>query len=423
MLLKKNKSFDLKKAIVIMIFIVWFIKHLFMDFGRNDDSWFLSYANGNIVDYLLWRYSYWTSRLVIEGIMLLLLRMNKFIWYFLDTLMYVWIYISIINIFEKDKSPITNIIVAFCIMIIPLEYVGEAGWYATSLNYIWPLAFGLYVLTFIKKFYNNGKLTRGEYITFFISLVFSSNQEQMCAILLGFYGLALIVDYLLNRKINLKLLLVLGLIGIMLLFHLTCPGCNMRTILETGTWYPAYVEFDFVDKLILGILSTTSMFLNMNSFILLLFFIILTLLALKSKKCNNYFKFYSFFLMFVFYVAREMIHRDNKISIMIKRFMPSTDIVHYDKYTFIYLFIVLFIVLSIVVILYKALGLKKCLFVTIILSAAFLSRVILGFSPTVYASGYRTFLIPIVLIIFVNGYLINDIFQRMKLSEDNWKED
>lgn len=44
------------------------------------------------------------------------------------------------------------------IMLFPFGTFGVAGWYATTLNYVWPLALGLYGLSYIIQIISNEKV-------------------------------------------------------------------------------------------------------------------------------------------------------------------------------------------------------------------------------------------------------------------------
>lgn len=58
--------------------------------------------------------------------------------------------------------------------------------------------------------------------------------------MLGYLILFNLAYYFKNKKLS-KLYISLFIISIaMLLFHMTCPGNQMRTISEINTWFPGF---------------------------------------------------------------------------------------------------------------------------------------------------------------------------------------
>ena len=77
----------------LIVFLVMLIKHLNVELGTGDDIWFLDIAQKtNLIEYLAMRYSTWTSRLIIEAIMLTLLQLPSVVWIVLDSLIFVLAY-------------------------------------------------------------------------------------------------------------------------------------------------------------------------------------------------------------------------------------------------------------------------------------------------------------------------------------------
>ena len=73
------------------------------------------------------------------------------------------------------------------ILIYPIVLMNGAGWAATTINYMWPLATGLFALIPIRKIWDEEKIKFWQYPLYIIAMIFATNQEQVCAILLGTY--------------------------------------------------------------------------------------------------------------------------------------------------------------------------------------------------------------------------------------------
>ena len=86
------------------------------------------------------RYSWWSSRVIIEFILCAVLKTSKYLWILLEAIMVTIIGYSISKIFVKDNKKENNIMLLFMILLYPLNVMNGAGWAATTTNYMWPLA-------------------------------------------------------------------------------------------------------------------------------------------------------------------------------------------------------------------------------------------------------------------------------------------
>lgn len=163
--------------------------------------------------------------------------------------------------------------------------MSSAGWVSTTLNYIWPFIF--VVLSFI-PLYNNDikrKTPIWQYIIYIILLIYSVNQEQMCMIVLWFNVLYLIYSLVNNKKLNIYNLVCILLSLASLLFIITCPGNQTRTMLYEQAVYPNFNKLNLFDKIYLGIIPTFENLIN-NKIVILIFIILLSIAAYKYGKNN-----------------------------------------------------------------------------------------------------------------------------------------
>ena len=109
---------------------------------------------------------------------------------------------SISKIFTKENPRTNNLILVAMILIYPYTIMHQAGWAATTINYMWPLATCLFALVPIKKIWDNEKIKIWEYPLYTISLIFAGNQEQTSAILVCFYILFTIILTVRDKKIK-----------------------------------------------------------------------------------------------------------------------------------------------------------------------------------------------------------------------------
>jgi hypothetical protein len=368
-----------KYVYYVCLFIFVFALHLFMRPGEADDLWFINNYTGNPLSFAYMRYMQWSSRFLIEMVLVFIASLPLIVWKVLDTLMIVLLFYSgnkLLNI-KNRKILIFEI---FLIMILPWKVFGETGWIATTLNYTWPITLGFYGFSILLE----EKTNFLKQIISFFCIIFACNQEQMCCVMLAFIIICFCIRTF--QKKNNKVFLIPFIICILMgVLHIICPGNSMRQISEMQTWYPAYQNFDVLDKISIGIISTVTAIL-FDFRIIYIAFIGMLILYIKYLPLNKKLSYIIQFILVCF------------IFINIYPF-DSTQLMFYSKaqesivITFMnFVLPVLLFSLLISIVIYLILKTKNkynYMFVLLFLSGI-CSRLILGFSPTVYASGKRT---------------------------------
>lgn len=378
--MKKIKELLNKKSVYyVCLFILVFALHLFMKPGEADDSWFINNYTGNPLSFAYMRYMQWSSRFLIEMVLVVIVSLPLILWKVLDTLMIVLLFYSgnkLLNV--KDRKIL--IFEILLIMILPWKVFGETGWIATTLNYTWPITLGFYGFSILLE----EKTNFLKQTISFICIIFACNQEQMCCVMLAFIIICFCIRTF--QKKNNKVFLIPFIICILMgILHIICPGNSMRQISEMQTWYPAYQNFDVLDKISIGIISTVTAIL-FDFRIIYIAFIGMLILYTNYLPLNKKLSYVVQFILACF------------IFINIYPF-DSTQLMFYSKaqesivITFMnFVLPVLLFSLLISIVIYLILKTKNkynYMFVLLFLSGI-CSRLILGFSPTVYASGKRT---------------------------------
>ncbi len=378
--MKKIKELLNKKSVYyVCLFILVFALHLFMKPGEADDSWFINNYTGNPLSFAYMRYMQWSSRFLIEMVLVTIASSPLIVWKVLDTLMIVLLFYSgnkLLNV--KDRKIL--IFEILLIMILPWKVFGETGWIATTLNYTWPITLGFYGFSILLE----EKTNFLKQIISFLCIIFACNQEQMCCVMLAFIIICFCIRTF--QKKNNKVFLIPFIICILMgVLHIICPGNSMRQISEMQTWYPAYQNFDVLDKISIGIISTVTAIL-FDFRIIYIAFIGMLILYTNYLPLNKKLSYVVQFILACF------------IFINIYPF-DSTQLMFYSKaqesivITFMnFVLPVLLFSLLISIVIYLILKTKNkynYMFVLLFLSGI-CSRLILGFSPTVYASGKRT---------------------------------
>ena len=402
----------------LVVFIIAVIFHLNQQLGVYDDIFFKQKSSElGIINFVSMRYNVWTSRLIIEALMTLLLQLPSIVWVILDSLMYVIVYYSLNKIFNNSKNIVTNCLILLLIFLVPFSYFGTAGWYATTLNYLWPLALGLYCLFICVERFREKNISTLKYFFVFISIIYATNQEQVCALMLGYLILFNLAYYFKNKKLS-KLYISLFIISIaMLLFHMTCPGNQMRTISEINTWFPGFKSLTMLEKSALGYVGAfSSLFTNKNIiFVLFLCLMPICVILHKGKKIDFLISILPICEILLIYISSKLDTIGNLYN-YVKIYANKIDIVDFSTKSFICVIILSTIFLfSIIYIITKYTN--NFLMKNVIFISGILSKIILGFSPTVFVSGVRTSIYLYYAILIIILLIIQeDIFNKMNNS-------
>lgn len=391
----------------ILFFIAIVILHTRIVNINGDDVYFsniLQQSNQNIGEYLQMRYTTWTSRLFIEGSMVSLLKFQLLFWKIINIGMYLLLAMSISKLVNTKKSRTLNYVICALILMIPINLMNETGWVATTMNYLWVVALGLYALTTIRRYIDGEKIAWWEYPVYVLITLYACNQEQMTVVVLAVLSVFLLyqcitkkIKYVLQHN---RFLLIQWIIAIVsLIFILTCPGNKERTVAEVATWYPEYASFNVLEKVELGIIAMMKpLVLHINVLCILLTGTIWLVVCKKRKqviyKCIAAIPLLACTVFTVF--KEQVVLVLPKIGEWIAMFgqnmliMPMSQI-SLDKVVFLLFYIVF--LCSIPIGLYLAFGKTKKSAIAIgIYLLAVATKMVMGFSPTVFASGNRTIL-------------------------------
>lgn len=146
--------------------------------------------DGNIVsacvDFMVSHYKEWSSRSVIEFVMICVAALPLLCWHILDIAVMLLGAYSLVRLLDIDKqSSLYPYVFLFTIlMMYPFNHMETAGWIATTINYSWVLALGLYSLTVVKEIWQEKPVSKLRYVLAMLAAAFAMNQKQMTVIML-----------------------------------------------------------------------------------------------------------------------------------------------------------------------------------------------------------------------------------------------
>lgn len=362
--------------------------HIFINTNLDDDIITREITGSHtLLSWVTFRYENWSARFLHEGIAYYLVW-HPIIWRILNSA----IMIAIPQLL-KYLTGIKGLYSCFCyllIMWIPVSALMNAGWMCTTITYLWTAFWGLCSFSLAKYYVDNkGHYFRLLPLLFIISLIFACNHELMAALIF-----VVICYCIIRHRVNCRHLSVLFIVGLLLdiiqiIFIITAPGNANRILLETQEQFPDFAELSFFKKTGLGIMRAFEFNIINHSF---LFFILTALLALGAliygkSLLGRLFSTVPFIteLYFIF------------ISTAKRYKQPATNI--FSTRYLIYIIIAIICLCAMCTAIYEIFsydstkGIRNFslpLFLITLLITGIGTVAVMGFSPTIYASGNRT---------------------------------
>jgi hypothetical protein len=411
-----------KKLINYIPFLVLFVIMFLLHFNTrifNDDLFFGSILNeNNLFSWLGTRWNTWTSRLILETLEVIFDTININFWRICNSFMFVLLAYSISRIFSKGDLN-SNKKICTLILIYPFLNLYSAGWVSTTIVYLWTGALGLFSLIPLKNEFDEIKTSKIQYILSFLALMVAINQEQMCCLILGFSLVSFFMMKKENKKTKYSIFLMISSI-ISLIIIMLCPGNSLRSVEEVTKWYPAYSNFNILDKIYLGLVPTVAAIIK-NKILIIILCISLSYGFYKNK-ANNFLKTFSLIItglvllltVFKNNILSSFEYIDLFINILNMEDIPNFALSSYNLYLILPLIFSIFLIISLTILIFNYFkDEKRNLIYPIIFLGGFASKFMMGLSPTIFASGDRTtFYFYIVIIILI--YLILNKIKNKK---------
>ena len=421
------KALNSRKYRVKQIWIVFFafffiilIIHLLA--GRQlqaDDvsfhnSWFES--GFNLIEWLKTRYATWSSRILIEFVMMILLQIPSTLFCIINSLVITTAAYLIYRLFapKGDNKTVSSIIVCLLWLCIPFKLYTSVGWIAGSLNYVWPLTALLVALLPLKKLAENVHPTWHNYGISIICAIFATQSEQTVIILLVVSVAFLIHSFVYKKShVYTYILLLISIIGALFVF--LCPGNIIRTVQETATWFPEYVNFTLIDKFDLSFSAVTwNYYYNIPIFALLISSLSFIIVMQKNKSwlariISVYPLIFTVFILVLFEQDSFSIFSIHGDGIYSEGHLSLSRFLFYSALLLSFCFLIIDTYLIFKNKIQTLIGVG-------ILLLGFASQAILGFSPTVWASGERTGFIMFISICAMFIFLLNSWDFKSKQS-------
>lgn len=419
---KESYSFFYQYLPFVVFGVGMLLLHFAVPIPIGDDIIFRSVPSG-IFDssFISERYFGWTSRIFIEIVLVALLHLPLGIWRFMNSGIMVFLAISISHLFEDKKDQINNWFLVFLLLIYPLEQISDAGWVTTTVNYLWPVAFGLYTMVVIRKILLSRVVKPYEFVFSAIALFFAVNNEVVClAMLITIFVIAI---YQMQKKsVHWFVPICLFICFASMIFILTTPGNALRRVAEMR-WFYDFDDLSLINKVEIGLSSTLSHYffyynLVFWGFCLLLF------LSVNHKYKHPFFKLFSavpLIIVSLFGIVPNFFHSFPTFQSQLTKYgyITSNNFTNITSYIPIFILYITFILTLIAMYLVFGKSLKSFQLIGIF-CIGLLTRLTLISSPTIWASGLRTHFFMYVSIIICSYIFFLDlkksISKELKIS-------
>ncbi|MBQ7886021.1 MAG: hypothetical protein IJ313_03910 [Clostridia bacterium] len=271
-MLSKIKNPRVQCALVLLaLFGVQLLMHMNVDNLLLDDWAFYAVmeTGESVPAWLLGRWNGWSSRLLIEAI---LCPLTHSIWAFrvLDSAVMVLMAWALSRLAGSEERPGMLALSAMLVTTIPFAILRSTGWMATSLNYYWPLAATAGALIPLADSLWGRETSRSMAAAAVLLSLLGANQEQTSAVIMGSYLVLGGWWAMKNRRINRVHLAIFAIAAVQLMLHLCCPGNGARSEASVAMVnLRDYGQFTLIDKLSIGLTSTTALLIyTYNSMLL-----------------------------------------------------------------------------------------------------------------------------------------------------------
>lgn len=247
----------------------------------GDDVLFVEELNGSITKCIQWvteQYYTWSSRQFVNFVWAIMIIGGRGLWcVYMAVSMFVLLK-SLSFLFFDNKDIESTLFIIATVIMFPFHSLSTAGWMATTVSYFCPQAFAVLSLIPIKKVFKDERLKISEILFYSITTLYASNAEQMSVVLLVIYLIALIYSRQ-KRKQSSVICLLFGVTLFSLIYMLTCPGNNARSVSMNGNWFPHFGMFDIIDKIDIGLTFTLSWLYGSNNLIIIVLIVLLAYLV------------------------------------------------------------------------------------------------------------------------------------------------
>lgn len=398
----------------VVVIVVFILIHMIADPVFGDEVGFRRDAlqyNYNYLLYVYHRYFTWSSRFLLDLLMLSLPSLPTVLWKVLDVGVVIVLYWLLTRFSGRYFEP------ALLLCTYPFMHMGSAGWIATTTIYLWPFTAAL--LAFFLLVHKDSEEKLSCSVTYFILIIYAANNEILACLYTGALMIYLYWGRERIKKQRSQLLWIfisliiccLGVINV-----LACPGNSVRIGREVTRWMPEFYKLNILEKMRICIVATLQHFTSVPNIIFMLFAFLITWHVWNKAKrkwhkvCGVVPLFISTILTGYYFIVNIVIHRN--INYLQPDIMVKTGSHKFWSQMLLVILAVIYLAVVVWALCFLWKEKEEKMRQAGIYMGGLVSRFVLVFSPTMLASGTRIYFVFYMSLIWLEITLIKRIKDR-----------
>ncbi|MBQ8199388.1 MAG: hypothetical protein IJZ76_08185 [Lachnospiraceae bacterium] len=413
------KKWTKDNYVLIIAFAVWVaIEFLIQSTTGDEPAYQAALQMQSLYEYMKYYFETWSNRILIDVTAVGILSKPMMLFKMFNAIVFFMLLFGIKNLLVGNKeNHLDEIFLVSLFFVIPYACFLDAGFTVTCIYYLWPMAAGVWCVCIVLK--ENSKWLLK--LVGALLLVFACNMEQTALLMNGALFLICCFSLKNERRRSYPWLMFVLAVGC-ILFMLLGEGGNNRVLVEIGDKFPEYIGLTALQKFDMGF-STTMEHLLFEGDALWLVFVAVLFVCLVSD--GSFVQCILGSIPLVFSMALGLF-KEGVLAIFptMKYLFESVgeygviDLSNYDlRNRWFPLLLFFVVIITVIVDLYLLeTDLKKSLVLIFVFGVGFVSRLIMGFSPTIYASGNRTYYPFWIVLICLSYYLYGKMDETKRKS-------
>lgn len=409
----------MKRNLIFIFFVAFFAAFIYLNVRGihhySDNDWFSKEAHtSDIFSWLITRYQVWSSRTPIEYALLTLIN-HKQTWAIFNSFFIAITVCSFSYISSSSKKELiysSLLFLLFIVTTIKKDFIKDGIlWMTGSINYLWPFALSIAGFALLKSIKtNNSSHIKTFSIPFMIFL--SSFSEQMVVVNIILLSVIALSCKGVIRRISIMTLITSSLA---LLYILLSPGNTMRLHMEIPRWNPDFVNLNIFEKLVMGMNLSYDQMFSVQPVSLIAIYLCLYLIFLR-KSLSRLVSLALLIMSILLTVIQKKLFTILDFDTIYQFCSQNVD--GYLSLARTSLILILSASTTILLfILQKERRMAWILSATYVVSYS--GTVMLGLSPTIYASGQRVLMVSGLMTSALAAYLVVRTIAHLKSARIN----
>ncbi len=417
---KRGKNRILEYLPFLFFFALMLVGHLFMQHNFSDDAVSVKRALSRDT-WGAMKAAYGTGRalfcryLYSVYCVFLIDFAGGFFWRPALAFSYVCFAFGLSRVFPIHRlQPVWNNTLACCVTVLfPFAIMSETGWLTTSVVYIVPASVAMLAAIGIRKMYDEEIHGIVDWLLFGALLYAGTGHEQISALMAGLMIL-IFLNKVIHKKISFPLLLFTMISLIQLFRAATWPANTKRVMSETAAYFPNHPSLGLIDKLLLAFNHTMQHVFIGASMTLTVLACLVAAAVWKTHK-DKFYRFLAILPVLISFGFRlGVTYFPGQFHTVNLDFQTNIDLSNFrNPILYISFGIVIWYICNMMINLYLVYGRSfASLFYAALFFGAVCTRMIMGLSASLYASGYRTALVMYLSFIILMFRMLDVIYNR-----------